>query len=127
MLYTASSISLALLEVLVHVQRDQIPDDYYWVKAEIPAHLQVDSLPEVPDSPADYGTMWLNSAGRGGGVVLSVPSVIVPERNFLINPAHSDFGGIRWSDAGKLLIDPRLRGSSPPGSPSVGAVAVGAM
>ena len=95
-----------LLELLVHIKQDQIPDDYVWIKAEIPETLKIETADEIPKSPADYGTMWLNSTGRSA--VLSVPSVIVPERNFLLNPRHSDFASIRWCLHQPLQVDPRL-------------------
>jgi hypothetical protein len=79
MLYTSSSLALALLEVLVHVKLDQIPDDYVWVMAEFDGELVV-KLGDVPNDPAEYGTEWLHAPNRGG--ILSVPSVIVPETNF---------------------------------------------
>jgi RES domain-containing protein len=107
MLYTASSIALALLEILVHVRKDQIPDDYVWIKAHLPEILSIEIVEQVPESPADYGTMWLNSARSP---VLSVPSVIVPERNYLLNPGHADFAHIDWFAAQKLQIDSRLTG-----------------
>jgi len=106
-LYTASSIALALLEILVHIKQDQIPDDYVWIQAEIPETLTVETVYELPESPADYGTMWLNSARSP---VLSVPSVIVPERNYLLNPNHADFAGIQWRAPQRLQIDSRLSG-----------------
>lgn len=42
--------------------------------------------------------------------MLRVPSVVVPEQaNYLLNPAHPDFGRIRIGTATALVIDPRLR------------------
>jgi RES domain-containing protein len=35
MLYTAEHLSLACLEVLVHLDKGQLPRDYVWSKAEI--------------------------------------------------------------------------------------------
>ena len=109
-LYTSSSISLARLEILVHIQPDQIPDDYHWIKGEIPDHLPIDTVGGLPEDTAGYGTMWVNSARRA---ILAVPSVIVPEKNYLLNPAHEDFRSIRWLAPQKLVIDPRLTGIKP--------------
>jgi RES domain-containing protein len=105
MLYTSSSLALALLEVLVHVKLDQIPDDYVWVLVEFDRELVVE-LTDVPKDPAEYGTKWLQAAKQG--VILSVPSVIVPETNFLINPDHTNFVKIVWHEPQPLQIDPRL-------------------
>jgi hypothetical protein len=35
MLYTAARLSLACLEVLVHLDKGQLPRDYVWAKAEL--------------------------------------------------------------------------------------------
>src|SRR4051794_22162027 len=79
MIYTSSSLALALLEILVHVRRDQLPD-YWFNSGEIPDELVADStLESVPSDSQLRGSVWLES--RPGAVALSVPSVIVPERN----------------------------------------------
>ena len=44
MLYTAEHLSLACLEVLVHLDKGQLPRDYVWSKAEL---LDVPSMLEV--------------------------------------------------------------------------------
>lgn len=94
-----------LLEILVHVRQDQIPN--VWIRAEIPETLTIETIDALPDSPADYGTAWLNSARSP---ILSVPSVIVPERNYLLNPGHPGFGIIQWAAPRDLQIDSRLTG-----------------
>jgi RES domain-containing protein len=104
MIYTSSSLALALLEILVHLRLDQIPDDYVWVQAEFNDKL-VERLKEAPPDPAAYGSDWLHT---GGKTILSVPSVIVPERNLLMNPDRSDFTQIKWGGAVPLVIDARL-------------------
>jgi RES domain-containing protein len=103
MLYTSSSIALALLEILVHLKRDQLPD-YMWIAADVPDKL-VASV-DMPSDPAEFGSAWLER--RGASVALAVPSVIVPERNSLLNPNHTDFSRIRWDEPEPLKIDPRL-------------------
>jgi RES domain-containing protein len=105
MIYTASSLALALLEVLVHVKLDQVPTDYVWVAAEFNQKL-IERVEELPGDPAEYGSAWLHK--RGGKVVLAVPSVILPERNFLMNPDHTDFSKIKWGEPMPLEIDSRL-------------------
>jgi hypothetical protein len=73
--------------------------------AEFDGELVV-KLGDVPNDPAEYGTEWLHAPNRGG--ILSVPSVIVPETNFLINPDHTNFVKIVWHEPQPLQIDPRL-------------------
>jgi RES domain-containing protein len=104
MLYTASSIALALLEMLVHVERDQLPD-YMWRMAEVPDDF-VEKLDYTPIDPSRYGSERLETPGST--VALAVPSVIVPEPNVLLNTVHTDFSRIRWGDPVALELDPRL-------------------
>lgn len=103
-LYTASSIALALLEILVHVTPDQLPEDYWWVSTDV-ADDMIEDLDDPRSDTRAIGSDWLNS---GTSVALRVPSVIVPEPNVLLNPEHSEFSGIRWSEPAPLEIDPRL-------------------
>lgn len=106
MLYTASSLALALLEILVHVQLDQVPD-YMWTSANVPENWIADlaDLDDITGPQAAVGTKWLLTGTR---VALRVPSVIVPEKNILLNPNHTDFASIYWQRAQDLEIDPRL-------------------
>ena len=39
MLYASGTLSLACLEILVHIKEPRLPFDYGWVKIEIPAGL----------------------------------------------------------------------------------------
>jgi len=104
-IYTASSLALALLEILVHVSIEQIPDDYVWLKAEFSESF-IQYPREIPADTAVFGSEWLHT--RGGKVILAVPSVIVPEPNYLMNPDHMDFINIAWGEPEPLQIDPRL-------------------
>jgi RES domain-containing protein len=107
-LYTSSSLALALLEILVHLRRDQVPD-YMWVSADIRQEWIDDwSVPpgNIPANSAEIGPEWLGT--RGGRLALAVPSVIVPEKNYLLNPDHTGFSELHWSDPQNLIIDPRL-------------------
>jgi RES domain-containing protein len=106
MIYTTSSLALGLLEMLVHLKPNQLPD-YSWISTEIPLSL-TQELNETPDDPAAYGTAWLSQPGSSVGLI--VPSVIVPEVNVLLNPAHSDFASLHWSNPMPLKVDPRLLG-----------------
>ncbi len=54
-----------------------------------------------------FGDQWFKEQRSP---VLSVPSsVIISERNFVINPAHPDFRKIRFSAPQRFVFDPRLR------------------
>jgi RES domain-containing protein len=112
--YAAQHQSLALLELLVHANKQQLPDDLIFTGIDVPddAIRDVDSLPEgwnaIPHISASQtvGDKWI--AGRAS-VGLRVPSVIVPtEHNVLLNPLHPQFATITSIEIIDVLIDTRL-------------------
>ena len=116
-IYTAGTLSLAVLEYLVHVNPDKIPDDLVSIAGEIPNTLAVDhiAIATLPPNwnnftlhPATQtiGTQWV-TAGRSA--VLRVPSVIIPqESNYVLNPRHPEFSAITWSIPEPFSLDRRL-------------------
>jgi len=61
MLYTAEHLSLACLEVLVHLDKSQLPRDYVWSKAELldtPEALNITVLPSV-SACQSAGQRWI--------------------------------------------------------------------
>ena len=110
-LYTAEARSLAIMEVLVHLTSEELPDDMYLLTLDVPdtasrAELTVADLP--PDwrrtgllqPTALLGHAWLEA---GAMLALRVPSVVVPqEHNLLLNPAHPEFAQV------KLAAEPEL-------------------
>jgi len=117
MLYTASSSSLAILEALVHVDRDLMPTDLCIAEIEIGdgysmEKISIDDLSNdwknypSPDSLKDMGRQWLLS---GRSLVLQVPSAINPlEVNFLVNPLHGEMGKVKVGKVHPLTLDSRL-------------------
>lgn len=117
MVYTAGSLSLAALEMLVHAEPSLLPADLVAIPADIPASVGIEPLAEdllpsdwrrnpAPEALAALGTDWVASARTP---VLAVPSAIVPrERNYLLNPAHPDFGKIRRGAPEAFSLDSRL-------------------
>jgi RES domain-containing protein len=111
MIYAAASPSLAVLEVLVHLDLppDLMPDDYRLLAIDLPDDAPVETLDEPPpDTQAcrDIGDAFLR---RGEALVLTVPSIIVPqERNALINPLHPQAGRMRPVGDAPFRFDPRL-------------------
>jgi RES domain-containing protein len=114
--YTSGSLSLALVEVLVHLPADILPAfsaapvefDDALVSVVPPAQLPAN----WKDSPPPAATQAIGSAwvASGTSAVLRVPSVVVPgEFNFVLNPAHPDFGRIRLGAPVPFPFDPRLR------------------
>jgi RES domain-containing protein len=115
--YTASSVSLAALELFVHVDPQDAPDDLVAIPADIPddvgrREIRVASLPRnwrrtpAPAALPQLGSRWAVGLKTA---VLAVPSALVPrERNYLLNPAHADFRRIRIGRPERFAFDPRM-------------------
>lgn len=115
-IYTAESISLAALELLVHLENSAVLDDYLIIPCRFPRRLvksvAMRTLPPTwRDSPPDpavrrMGDDWLR---RRTSVVLAVPSAIIEgELNYVINPLHEDFGRIAIESPRSFALDHRL-------------------
>jgi len=117
-LYTASSMSLAYLEFLVHqFERDTWPGDMYISEIEIKSSQKINSL-----SPEKLPVNWKDLKYHGetqqvcqqyfstGIMGISVPSVIVPrEFNIILNPLHPEYqSSIKISQIEPLEIDKRF-------------------
>lgn len=116
--YTASRLSLAALELLVHVDPDTVPADMTAFEIDIPDILEIESL-SSDALPANWRTQPNHPACRAAGdrwlrslkaPILAVPSAIIPaEVNYLINPRHPDARSIHIVDFGPFSFDPRLK------------------
>jgi len=117
MVYASATLSLAVLEVLVHHRVPIPPPDFVAIPAEIPAKLRIETI-RAADLPADWrddpapmrlqqiGSDWLRSLSS---LALAVPSVIVPaEFNYLINPRHPDFAQLAIGSPQTFPFDPRF-------------------
>jgi RES domain-containing protein len=113
--YTAGSISLAMLEMLVH-EEPPLVSSYGVIPVKfddaLVENLKVSSLPRnwnaypAPAAVVRIGDDWLRSRR---GAVLRVPSAIVAsESNYLLNPVHKGFSAIVIGDPENLPIDSRL-------------------
>jgi RES domain-containing protein len=114
--YTAGSQSLAILEMLVHLQAQELLRRYVLFPVTFDEALitTVDpsTLPKSwrnsppPASVQRIGNDWLTCADTA---ILRVPSVLVPsEWNYLLNPAHADFPKIIIGVRTPVRFDPRL-------------------
>jgi RES domain-containing protein len=124
MTYCSSSLSLAVLELLVHVEVQNLPEDLIAIELEIPDGLAHARWP--PEAlPGNWrqesgrgalralGTQWLKDRRSG---VLWVPSVIVPaELNILLNPDHPDVARVKVLGREPFSLDPRLAAAPRPG------------
>ena len=114
--YLTSSRSLAMLEVLVHLQPLMVPDDFCLVEVDVPdEHIQTiitDILPKdwkdisPPQILARIGDGFLKKQEY---FMLKVPSAIVPaEYNYLLNPLHPDMKKVKVIKTEPFNFDSRL-------------------
>lgn len=113
--YTSGTLSLAILEMLVHMEQWQL-GGHVAIPAIIPDRLIEtlapgklpsgwDSIPAPPELQT-IGVEWLRA---GTSAALCVPSAVVSiEHNYLLNPNHLDFGQIEIGEAIKMPADTRL-------------------
>ncbi len=124
--YAAQSISLAALELLVHLGDRQALNGYsvhaiHFADRHV-ATVRPDSLPDdwrkypAPHALHLVGNAWL--AGRTTAV-LAVPSAVIPlELNYLVNPEHPDFASLTTEGPLDFTFDTRLtRVRRPPRHP----------
>ncbi len=111
--YTSSSISLAILEwrarltqwpapssVLIRIEFDAC---LVWSPAKLPGNWKRWPCTKIT---AAVGDDWVRS---GRSAVLKLPSAIVPtEFNYVLNPAHPDFGKIKLGRPQFFKADLRL-------------------
>jgi RES domain-containing protein len=113
-IYSSSSISLSLLEVLVNATTIKKLKSLALVRIEIPKSIESDvqKLSKLKTSwynDFDYtrfiGTQFLQS---GEHLLLECPSAVVNEEmNYLINPSHKDFKKLKIS-SDNFKFDDRL-------------------
>lgn len=116
MVYLASSLALAALELLVHIDYERALRDHVAISVDFDEQLllsiELASLPEKWRAPAGLsytqalGYAWIES---GSSALLAVPSRVVSvERNFLLNPVHPDAAKIEIGDPLPFRFDSRL-------------------
>ena len=114
-IYAAGSISLAVLELLVHMESAPTTPEYRLIELgfdeslvtavdvrRLPRNWQRDPAPRVLQ---EIGNRWVR---RGRSAVLRVPSAITAEPNYLLNPAHADFAKIVVGRPTVFRLDARL-------------------
>ncbi len=117
--YTSSTLSLATLEMLVHVDPEDLPKDLVALRIAVSGkasseQVRRDDLPDdwadVSDHPAcrEVGDAWVS---RGTSLVLRVPSAIIwEEESLLVDPRHPDFEKLQVVSARPFRFDRRLVG-----------------
>jgi RES domain-containing protein len=116
-LYTAGSLSLAVLEMLVHLNNEEILLAYSYVAAEFDENLilPVEDFRHLPENWSDsppplqiqrIGDEW---ARKQASVILKVPTSILPvEFNYLINVEHPEFLKVKLGKLQTFTFDERL-------------------
>ncbi len=118
--HTSATLSLAVLEILAHLQSVAPLPHYLVFPTDFdPAHIEQVEMSTLPSgwrrSPPSAavqqtGNLWVR---RASSAVLAVPSALIPhERNYLLNPAHPDFKRIQISPPVALDVDPRVFGGT---------------
>jgi RES domain-containing protein len=117
--YMSSTLSLAALEYLVHIEIEDVPSDLVAMEIELPENVSIQvvdpaALPSAwsksPDHPGcvHAGDAWI---AEGRSLLLRVPSAIIPsESNLLFNPGHSEAETARVISSFPFHYDPRLLG-----------------
>lgn len=113
--YTSATLSLAALEILVHLTPPvmfkfvAIPVEFddALVETVTSAALPVDwTLEPPPPSTQKLGDVWVKEVRSA---VLALPSAIIPgELNYVLNPAHADFRKLVIGKPSPFSFDPRL-------------------
>lgn len=116
-LYTSENVSLAALEMLVHVELQNLPKNLQILVLKISdevsiRHIDIKDLPKnwrdypAPGKLAEIGTAWLE---KKESLILKVPSVVIAqERNVLINPNHPEFENVKIDKISDFEFDDRF-------------------
>ncbi|GGH19432.1 RES family NAD+ phosphorylase [Mucilaginibacter phyllosphaerae] len=114
--YLASSRSLAVLEVLVHLQPLITPPNFCIAQIEVPDNsiltLDVKTLPDNwrdASPPAELKTLGNQFIQETQHLMMKVPSAVVPdEYNYLLNPWHADIKKVSILNTHPFTFDDRL-------------------
>ena len=118
--YTSTSIALAALETVVHMDMGELPLNRYLVEVTVPMDVWESRKIDMASKPKEgWGAGSGKRVDHGGGgarnkglssLLYQVPSVVVSEEyNVLINPKHPDAGKITARKIRPWHYDPRLR------------------
>jgi RES domain-containing protein len=120
MVYASTSLALAAIELFVHLEPGQAPDDLIYLSATLPEVEPARTLEEADLPPAwwadaaapgeanprDLGDAWMRS---GSSLAMLVPSVPVrAEWNVLVNPLHPRIGELQVDPPQPFIFDARM-------------------
>jgi RES domain-containing protein len=114
LVYTSTTLSLAALELFVNLDPEDLPGGFVSIEVRAPQNLssetiEMASLPHgwrrcpAPAPLQEIGRRWVE---RGESLLLSVPSVVIPQEcNVLINPRHPEFSLLSIEAAKRFSLD----------------------
>ena len=115
MLFTAEHISLATLEMLVHINFVEIPNSLYLLNISLPetstiSEIKINSLKTSWRNDEDYTSFIGDQFLLQNNVLfLKVPSAVIKEEsNFIINPIHKDFSNVKIIKSELFEFDKRF-------------------
>lgn len=115
--YTSSSLSLAALEYLIHIEAEDAPSDLVALIIDLPDDSTIESVDAAalprdwektaePQACKEIGDRWVRERRS---LLLRVPAAPVPEEpNLLINPQHREARRVRTVAERPFFFDPRL-------------------
>jgi RES domain-containing protein len=120
MVYASTSLALAAIELFVHLEPGQAPDDLVYISATLPEGepaqaIQIEELPPAwwtgqiapgVRTPRELGDEWIRGMSS---LALKVPSVpIRAEWNVLVNPLHPRTGELKVDSPQLFVFDARM-------------------
>jgi len=114
--YASSTLALAALEYLVHVDPADAPTDLVALELAVPdVPLDTWEIAVLPptwrDAPTPLACQQRGDAWVAAGTALGVwvPSVVIPpEHNLLLNPVHPAMTDVHLLSHAPFAYDPRL-------------------
>ncbi len=111
--YCAEHPALAMLEILVHLDADDLPENYRLLEIDIPETITVTNatLPnDWQDNMELTRTIFQDFVSADAGPVMRVPSAIMPACfNLLLNPEHADHTKIQIAGSMVHPLDSRFK------------------
>lgn len=111
-LYLSSSLTLSMLEVLVHSSSENPPVNMTFAEVYVPDEMLSAPIVKLQDgeASAEYGSKWLKSKES---LFIKVPSIILPyeyehDFNLIFNPLHPEYEKIKIIKSAPLNFDYRL-------------------